>query len=83
MTVTDAIGPQQINRITETLVTVRANAAGDVYSVQPNGEVQTRPIGTAGPFELAILKPDRLIYAPEGPYGRAFIVPYCDAIPNA
>lgn len=83
MTTVDAIGPQQINHITDTLVTVSATANGEVYSVQPDGTVQTRPPGTAGPYELALLKPDRLVYAPQGPYGRVFIVPYCAEIPNA
>lgn len=35
-----------------------------VLSVQPDGSIQYRPEGTAGPFELAVLIGDKLIYNP-------------------
>jgi hypothetical protein len=78
-----AIGPHQINRLDGDLVTV-AYPVGTttVLSVQPDGTIETRPPGASGPYERAILKPDRLIYAPVGPHGKVFIVPYVDALPN-
>ena len=35
--------------------TLTANAAGDVYSVQPNGTLTTQPPGTHGDYELGVL----------------------------
>jgi len=78
----DAIGPQHIHRLSETLVTVTVIGSGEVLSVQPDGSIQTRPSGSAGPYEVALLDRDRLIYAPLGAAGAVFILPYCPAIPN-
>jgi hypothetical protein len=39
---------------------------GTVLSVQPNGAFQSRPAGTAGPYEVAEQSGDKLIYRPNG-----------------
>jgi len=80
-----AVGPQQINLLDEVsgLCTVTYPVgASTVLSVQPDGTIETRPHGSAGPYELAIRKPDRLIYAPIGPAGKTFLIPYADVLPN-
>ncbi len=48
--------------------------ADTVLSVQPDGRYETRPHGTAGPYELAQQSGDRLVY---GPYtgGVVYVVP--------
>lgn len=50
-----------------TLVTVDggvviSTASGEVLSVQPDGSYQTRPSGTAGPYEVAERDGKDLIY---------------------
>jgi hypothetical protein len=78
-----AIGPHQLNRITEALVTVTYPAGQTtVLSVQPDGTLETRPAGAQGPYELALLKVDRLVYAPIGDAGAVYLLPYSDEIPN-
>jgi len=83
-----AIGPQQIHDVGKTpegadLVTVTYPVgATTVLSIQPDGSVQTRLAGACGPYELALLQPDRLVYAPLGPAGAVFVIPYSDVIPN-
>lgn len=42
-----------------------STADGAVLSVQPDGSYQTRPAGTAGPYELAQQAGDKLIYSPD------------------
>ena len=37
---------------------------GSVLSVQPDGSYQTRPAGTAGPYEVARVSGNFLIYTP-------------------
>jgi len=78
-----AVGPSQINVLDGDLVTVTYPAGTTtVMSVQPDGTIETRPQGANGPYERAILKSDRLVYAPIGPAGKAFLVPYADTLPN-
>jgi hypothetical protein len=78
-----AIGPHQITRINDELVTVTYPAgATTVLSVQPDGTLETRPAGAQGPYELAVLKVDRLVYAPIGDAGPVYLLPYSDEIPN-
>jgi hypothetical protein len=78
-----AIGPNQINRIDDALVTVTYPAgATTVMSVQPDGTIETRPQGSQGAYERAILGGDRLVFAPIGPSGKVFLVPYADTLPN-
>ena len=56
---------------------------GDVYSIQPDGEVQARPPGSAGPYELACLDGGKVVYAPQGATGRAFVAfAYVTKLPN-
>jgi hypothetical protein len=78
-----AIGPNQINRIDDALVTVTYPAGTTtVLSVQPDGTIETRPQGSNGPYERALLGNDRLTYAPIGPAGKVFLIPYADVLPN-
>lgn len=42
------------------------NSTGEVLSVQPDGSWQTRPKGTAGPYERAFLDGGLLTYCPDG-----------------
>jgi hypothetical protein len=52
--------------------------------VSPAGVVTLAPPGTQGPSEIAVQKPDRLVYAPEGAAGAAFLLPSAgDDAPNA
>lgn len=55
---------------------------GDVLSVQPDGTLQTRPAGTAGPFERAVVSTVGLIYRPKGYEGAAWIYPLVSDWPN-
>ncbi len=47
------------------------DGADTVMSVQPDGAIETRPAGTAGPYEVAVLTVagDALMF---GPYNRDF-----------
>jgi hypothetical protein len=76
----------QINRIEGSDdVTVTYPVGADpktVLSAQPNGTFLTVPFGTEGPYERARLKPDRLVFAPLGSDGTAYLLPYADQIPN-
>ena len=67
-----AIGPHQINRLDGADVVTVTYPVGTttVLSIQPDGTVETRPAGSQGPYECALLKPDRLIFAPLGPTGQ-------------
>ena len=78
-----AIGPHQINILDGDLVTVTYPVGADtVLSVQPDGTVETREPGSQGPYERGLKRPDRIIFAPLGPAGSVFIVPFTDVIPN-
>lgn len=80
-----AIGPHQIHWLDEAsgLCTVMyPSGSTTVLSVQPDGTVESRPQGSNGPYERAILAADRLIYAPVGPAGKMFLVPYAAVSPN-
>lgn len=86
MTTVPAIGPSQINILGPSasgapIVTVTYPVGADtVLSVQPDGSIQTRPHGTAGPWERALLKGDRLVYEAGGAY---YLLPYAAEGPNA
>lgn len=86
MTTVEAIGPSQINVLGPSasgaqIVTVTYPVGSDtVLSVQNDGSIQTRPHGTDGPWERAVLKGDRLIY---NSGGRFFLIPYASESPNA
>jgi hypothetical protein len=78
-----AIGPNQIVRLDDELVTVTYPAGSTtVMSVQPDGTIETRPAGATGPYERALLGNDRLTYAPLGPAGKVYLIPYADVLPN-
>jgi hypothetical protein len=57
-------------------------AVGTVLSVRSNGATTVQPPGSQGPGELAVPEPDRVVYAPLGAAGAAFLLPYAAAIPN-
>lgn len=78
------IGPHQINVLDGRIeVTVTYPVGTDtVLSMQPDGTIATAPQGTAGPYECARRLPDRLVYAPLGANGTAYLLPYVDQIPN-
>lgn len=44
---------------------------GAVLSVQPDGRLETRPPGTAGPYERALPWGSVLVYVPDGQRGYA------------
>ena len=68
---------------TDTWVTVTYPARLDaVLSVQATGTTALAPTGAQGPSELAVLKPDRVVYAPLGKAGRAFLLAYASTLPN-
>lgn len=85
------VGPQQCTVIGAApdgdYVTVTYPMGADtVLSVQPpDGVFETRPAGTAGPYELGLRQAGlgRIVYAPQGSDGPTFVLPYSDAIPNA
>lgn len=86
MTTIEAVGPSQINVLNKIasgacIVTVTYPAGTDtVLSVQPDGKIETRPHGTAGPYERAVLKNDRLAYESGGKW---YLIPYAPESPNA
>lgn len=59
-----------------------ASVDGDVLSVQPDGSLQTRPAGTAGPFERAVVTTAGLVYRPKGYEGSAYLMPLANDWPN-
>ena len=54
---------------------------GTVDSVQPDGTLQTRPAGTAGPYELCSVSGSFRFYCPRGDH--IYGLPYAGAVPNA
>lgn len=85
MTSIAAIGPAQINVLGPSasgtpIVTVTYPVGTDkVLSMQPDGAIETRPKGTAGPYERALLHPDRLVYESGG---NVYLLPYASETPN-
>jgi hypothetical protein len=78
-----AIGPHQINILEGDFVTVTYPVGADtVMSVQPGGEVETRPANSHGPYETGLKRPDRIIFAPLGRAGNVYLVPFTETIPN-
>jgi hypothetical protein len=79
------IGPHQINPVAgraDVITVTYPVGSNTVLSMQPDGTITTAPAGTAGPYELAVRLPDRLVYAPLGANGTAYLLPYVDQIPN-
>jgi hypothetical protein len=79
-----AIGPHQLNWLDEahTHATVRLYPEGtEVISIQPDGRIETRPEGTAGPFEVCLVGADRLVFAPKDVYGAVYLLPYTSVLP--
>ena len=60
----------------------RPAQVGDVLSVQPDGSLQTRPAGTNGPYELAVVDGSAVVYNPRGVAGPAFKLPMAASVPN-
>lgn len=59
-----------------------AAQAGDVYSPQPDGTLQTRVKGTADAYEVGLIVGASFVWAPQGSSGPAFIAPYVADLPN-
>ena len=55
------------------------NGDGTVVSVQPDGSVQSRPAGTAGPYETATVVGDKLVYHSGG---HIYAFALLSSIPN-
>lgn len=51
---------------------------GDVLSIDPNGTMGGRPMGTSGPYEVAKKTSKGLLYSPLGHEGKSFLVPYAE-----
>src|SRR5262245_6043899 len=57
--------------------------AGDVLSVQPDGTLQSRRVGTTGAYERCRPSAQGLIFRPGGVDGRTYLVPYTsNSTPN-
>jgi hypothetical protein len=85
-----SVGPQQITVLSTVaggeLVTVTYPVGSTtVLSVQPDGTFETRPAGSCGPYETGLKQSaqGRIVYAPIGPGGPAYLIALTDAIPNA
>lgn len=46
--------------------------SGDLISMQPNGDLETRPSGQVGAWELGVLKGDVIVYTPDPSTGRCW-----------
>lgn len=91
-----AIHAKQLNKQPDGTVTVsildptgvdcynpdRPAVVGDVYSVTPDGSIVARPSGTAQAWEKAKIVGSSLVFAPTGPNGTAYLVPFAADIPN-
>lgn len=74
--VVEAISASQLNQQPNGQFTVTYPlGATTVLSVQPDGTIQTRPQGTAGPYEVCSSDGSKLTYAPLAPKGPVFILP--------
>lgn len=96
MEIVRAVHTRQLNKQADGTVTVsivspdgiqcqnpnRPAIAGDVYSIPPDGSIVARPAGTDGAWERAKVVGSSLVFAPSGPRGPAFMVPFAADIPN-
>ncbi len=57
-----------------------ARADGSIDSVQPDGTLQTRPAGTAGPYEFCSVSGNTRWYCPTG--AHIYGLPYVESVPN-
>ena len=71
-----AVNPQPNGTVT----LVANSTTGAVLSVQPDGSWQTRPAGTAGPYETAGLNGNVLTYCPDGAHIYAYL--FMPTVPN-
>lgn len=79
--VTDAIPAGTLNLQPDGFYTLTINATtGEVLSVQPGGTFQTRPKGTAGPYERCGLNGNALVFCPEGK--TIYVLPFFEFVPN-
>lgn len=79
--VLDAIPAGSLNDLGNGFYSLTINATtGDVLSVQPDGTFQTRPKGTAGPYEQAGLNGTFLVYCPDG--AHVYALPWFERVPN-
>ena len=62
--------------------TFTAEHNGQVVSCQPDGSIQFRPAGTAGPWEKFVkLDAKTILFSPEGTVGYAFA--FVQGMPNS
>ncbi len=66
-----------VQRVGQTLVA--DVTTGDVLSLQPDGAWQTRPKGTAGPFEVCTIDGNIATY---NPAGSPFAFRFLPEVPN-
>jgi hypothetical protein len=67
----EVVRVQKLNPQPDGTVTVTLES-GLVMSVQPDGNVETRPAGSAGQYEKAIQKDNILIFSPSKSYAFAY-----------
>lgn len=73
--VKEQLNPQADGTVTATF----PDGSGDVISVQPNGDIESRPSGTAGGYEKAtITKAGHLLYQPMGPGTPSYLLAGAD-----
>lgn len=75
MTTTEAISRSQLNTVGGGVTVTYPRGETTVLSIQPDGSAQTRPEGTAGPYELAQVSGNALVYTPLGNTGQVWILP--------
>lgn len=83
MQTVEAIHAQQLNDVGGGNFTVTYPSNADtVLSVQPDGSIQTRPHGTAGPYELCRINGGFVAFRPAGVKASAYILPFAQDCPN-
>jgi hypothetical protein len=79
----ETIGPAQLVMLDDVRAVVwyPPGQTDTVLSIQPAGTPETRPADARGPYEVCLVQPDRVVYAPTGPSGAVYIIPYTADLP--